>query len=138
MSTTLDTRDLSILTQVSFKGAIELVAAGKFEVTDIDQLTADLAKGLVANVLAQLPVFDAEASITQAFAPTAAAPAAAPAAAGGVRVKGKQFGELPAWLLTQAAAKGVTEVWDNRDSVEGTKKPHFKATNDDIPFWPPR
>jgi len=57
----------------------------------------------------------------------------------GVRIKGKQHGPIPEWLPAAAAAKGVTEVWDNRDSIAGTKKPHFKSTDTrGIGLWPPR
>jgi hypothetical protein len=56
-----------------------------------------------------------------------------------VRVKGKQHGPLPDWFIEQAAAKGVREVWDNRDQIAGTRKPHFKSTDaQGIGFWPPR
>lgn len=58
-----------------------------------------------------------------------------------VRVKGNQFGPLPDWLFEEAAAKGVTEVYDNRDRATGTKRPWFRSTTggDNAPaFWPPR
>lgn len=64
---------------------------------------------------------------------------------GGVRVKGAQHGDLPTWLIEQAAAAGVTEVWDNRDKASSPdfgKKPLFKATTtaagEKYPkgFWP--
>ena len=54
-----------------------------------------------------------------------------------IRVKGKQYGPLPQWLIEQASAKNVGEVWDNRDKVAGTKRPWFKSTTGDVPFWPP-
>jgi len=57
-------------------------------------------------------------------------------------VKGQQFGPLPDWLYEQAAARGVTEVWDNRDRARTKPKyPWFKSTSggeDAVPFWPPR
>ena len=60
---------------------------------------------------------------------------------GNLAVKGNQFGPLPDWLFEAAAAKGVTEVYDNRDRATGTKRPWFKSTSggDGAPaFWPPR
>ena len=63
------------------------------------------------------------------------------AEANGVRVRGNQFGELPDWLVLDAFQAGVTEVYDNRDQVAGTKRPWFKATTggkDAKAFWPPK
>jgi hypothetical protein len=56
----------------------------------------------------------------------------------GVTVKGNQFGDLPDWLIFEASQAGVTQVWDNRDKVAGTKRPWFKDVNGDKAFWPPR
>ena len=58
--------------------------------------------------------------------------------ANGVSVKGNQFGPLPDWLALEAFQAGVTQVWDNRDKVAGTKRPWFKDVNGDKAFWPPR
>ena len=58
--------------------------------------------------------------------------------AGDVVVKGNQHGELPNWLYAEAQAHGVTQVWDNRDKVAGTKRPWFKDVNGDKAFWPPK
>jgi hypothetical protein len=55
-----------------------------------------------------------------------------------VTVKGNQFGDLPDWLILEASQAGVTQVWDNRDKVAGTKRPWFKDVNGDKAFWPPR
>jgi hypothetical protein len=63
------------------------------------------------------------------------------AEANGVRVRGNQFGDLPDWLVLDAFQAGVTEVYDNRDQVAGTKRPWFKATTggkDAKAFWPPK
>jgi hypothetical protein len=56
----------------------------------------------------------------------------------GVSIKGNQFGDLPDWLVLEASQAGVTQVWDNRDKVAGTKRPWFKDVNGDKAFWPPR
>jgi hypothetical protein len=61
--------------------------------------------------------------------------------ANNVRVRGNQFGPLPDWLVLDAFQAGVTEVYDNRDQVAGTKRPWFKATTggkDAKAFWPPK
>ena len=58
--------------------------------------------------------------------------------ANGVRIKGNQYGDIPDWLVLEAAQAGVTVVWDNRDKVAGTKRPWFKDVNGDKAFWPPR
>lgn len=60
------------------------------------------------------------------------------ASANGVTVKGNQYGPLPDWLALEAFQAGVTQVWDNRDKVAGTKRPWFKDVNGDKAFWPPR
>jgi hypothetical protein len=60
------------------------------------------------------------------------------AEANGISVKGNQFGPIPDWLVLEAAQAGVTQVWDNRDKVVGTRRPWFKDVNGDKAFWPPR
>jgi len=63
------------------------------------------------------------------------------ATANGIRVRGTQWGDLPEWLLIAAVEAGVSEVYDNRDQVAGTKRPWFKATTggkDAKAFWPPK
>jgi hypothetical protein len=60
------------------------------------------------------------------------------AEANGISVKGNQHGPIPDWLVLEAAQAGVSQVWDNRDKVAGTKRPWFKDVNGDKAFWPPR
>jgi hypothetical protein len=60
------------------------------------------------------------------------------AEANGVTIKGNQHGDIPDWLVLEAFQAGVTQVWDNRDKVAGTKRPWFKDANGDKAFWPPR
>ena len=56
-----------------------------------------------------------------------------------VRVKGQQHGPLPEWLASACRAKGVTEVWDNRDKLSvNPKRPWFKSTTTEDAFWAPR
>ena len=57
---------------------------------------------------------------------------------GDLIVKGNQHGELPNWLYAEAQTFGVTQVWDNRDKVAGTKRPWFKDCNSEKAFWPPK
>lgn len=66
-------------------------------------------------------------------------PAFQPAQGGQVRIKGTQHGPIPAWLHTECAKKGVTEVWDNRDGLAvNPKRPWFKSTTGTEAFWEPR
>ena len=63
------------------------------------------------------------------------------ATANGISVRGTQWGDLPDWLVLDAFQAGVSEVYDNRDQVAGTKRPWFKATTggkDAKAFWPPK
>lgn len=56
-----------------------------------------------------------------------------------VTIKGKQHGPLPEWLHEACLAKGVTEVWDNRDGLQANpKRPWFKSTSGSDAFWPPK
>lgn len=74
-----------------------------------------------------------QAMIQQVF------PTAQPAGGDSVRVKGKQHGPLPEWLLVACQRDGVTEVWDNRDGLAANpKRPWFKATTGDKAYWAPR
>lgn len=61
--------------------------------------------------------------------------------ANGVTVRGAQHGPIPDWLVLDSFQAGVSEVYDNRDQVAGTKRPWFKATTggkDAKAFWPPK
>jgi hypothetical protein len=78
-----------------------------------------------------------EMSKVQRSAP-APKPQGTMASANGITVKGVQHGDLPDWLVLEAFQAGVTQVWDNRDKVAGTKRPWFKDVNGDKAFWPPR
>jgi hypothetical protein len=60
------------------------------------------------------------------------------AEANGISIKGNQFGDIPDWLVLEAAQAGVIQVWDNRDKVAGTRRPWFKDVNGDKAFWPPK
>jgi len=83
---------------------------------------------------------------SQPVQPSTAAPYAAAPTNMTVQVRGTQHGPLPEWLAAQAAAAGVTQVWDNRDGLAANpKRPWFKAADgtknakgQDVAFWPPR
>jgi hypothetical protein len=79
-----------------------------------------------------------EMSKVQNTAPKMRITQASSAKGDGVSIKGNQFGDLPDWLVLEASQAGVTQVWDNRDKVAGTKRPWFKDVNGDKAFWPPR
>ena len=166
-NTATDPTGRSIVTQVAFKAAVEAATAGgAYSEEAFFQAFPVFKEVLMTEVVAQQEAYFAEATKAKAdriadgtyksspagfdaaaslgaelgAAPTAGEPAAS---GGAVTVKGTQHGPLPEWLGPMAAAKGVSEVWDNRvdrdgKSVVGTKRPHFKSTSGDVPFWPPR
>lgn len=93
---------------------------------------------------------------TPVAAPAYVAPVAAPPAANETTFSGSnkplklhEHPELPGWLHAQAAAKGVTEVWDNRgkpnyiaaiQSGAAKTPPPFRSSTagNDTSFWAPR
>lgn len=154
----MDTRDRSIGTQVAFKGAIDLcrdvdptTAEGQAELATTFSFLTDL---LLEAMQLQMDPAEQAADIIRGNFPGTQTVQQNPMANNqppsyvqqpqqqySLSVKGTQHGALPDWLFEQAAAKGVTEVYDNRDRAQGTKRPHFRSTTggDDAPaFWPPR
>jgi hypothetical protein len=147
------TKEESIVTQVAAKIASEIAIA-----TSTD-LMATLANFSIAFDAVKEVLFDAhgtgfatvEGHLQAAFpgttvetVPAASVQYQAPAApSGNLQIAGKQHGPLPAWLATAAANAGVGKVWDNRDTAEGTKRPHFKQADqangaEPVAFWPPK
>ena len=59
---------------------------------------------------------------------------------GAVTISGALYGPVPAWLEGLAKKSGVSEVFDNRGSLEeNPKRPHFVSTDGSkTPFWPPK
>lgn len=59
---------------------------------------------------------------------------------GSVTISGALYGPIPSWLETAAKKAGVSEVFDNRGSLEeNPKRPHFVSTDGSkTPFWPPK
>lgn len=64
-----------------------------------------------------------------------------------IQVVGAQHGSLPAWLVQQCEAAGISKVYDNRVDRDGNdittnpinKRPWFKAADgSDKAFWPPK
>lgn len=158
----LDPTGRSIIAQVAFKGAIELASAGKIDFGSIGEVTSGFTAMLVTEVDIQKETFFADLAERKANdvvvldTPHVAAPAynaeqglaveLGATDAFEVKILGDQHGEIPAWAITQFKAAGVTKVFDNRDEIAGTKKPHFKTPKDADKygepagkgFWPPR
>lgn len=153
----MDFRDTSIATQVTFKGAIDLcrdldltTQEGQAEfVTVFSFLTDALFEAIQAQLDPAQQAADVikgnfpGTQVVQSNDPTQYAPPPQypPNPQYQLTIKGTPHGPIPDWLYEQAAAKGVTEVWDNRDRAQGTRKPHFRSTSggEDAPaFWPPR
>ena len=85
------------------------------------------------------PSVDEQLLIQQSFPQATPLPTSSTATSFTVRIKGKQHGPIPEWLNDACAVKGVTEVWDNRDSIAGNpKRPWFKSTTGNDAFWAPR
>lgn len=157
----MDFRDTSIATQVTFKGAIDLcrdldltTQEGQAEFVTVFSFLTD---ALFEAIQAQLDPAQQAADVIRGNFPgtttvqqnptdnqyTPPPAYVQPSQPGGFQltIKGTQHGPIPDWLYEQAAAKGVSEVWDNRDRAQGTRKPHFRSTTggEDAPaFWPPR
>lgn len=155
----MDTRDRSIGTQVAFKGAVDCCR-------DLD-LSTEMGQGEFAIVFSffkdllleeMQEAAGAEAQAAQIIQgnfpgttvvsngtpnPAYVQPQQQPGPMQfSLTVKGAQHGPLPPWLFEAAAAKGVNEVYDNRDrAATNPKYPLFKATSGgpNAPaFWEPR
>jgi hypothetical protein len=155
----MDFRDTSIMTQVAFKGAIDLCR--DIDVTtpegqaEFQQAFSFLTDSLVEAIKTQQDPAERAAEVIKGnfpgtqvvqnsnanFTPPPAYVQPSQPGQFQLSIKGEQHGELPPWLYEAAAAKGVTEVYDNRDRAQGTKRPWFRSTTggDNAPaFWPPR
>jgi hypothetical protein len=147
-------KDQSIITQVAAKIAADLTPKSDdvqinianwllaFDATSDALLDkhgmTQLDDQQVAEIVQQ--VFPNSVTVTQTSAPQWATQQAQSQTSGfQVRVKGKQHGDIPAWLHAECAKKGVTEVWDNRDGLSANpKRPWFKSTTSNDAFWAPR
>lgn len=111
---------------VAFATAFEAVTDMLFTEHGFGNEPAVTTEQAIANVQAAFPNATVQAEGTSTGGMT-------------VRVKGKQHGPIPDWLVAQCAAKGVTEVWDNRDGLAANpKRPWFKSTNSNDAFWAPK
>lgn len=140
-------KDQSIITQVAAKIAADLTPKTDDIMTNIANwvLAFDATTEALLGAHGMTKGGMTEEQATQAIIETFnATPVSAPApqqTSGGfqVRIKGKQHGPIPAWLNTECAKVGVTEVWDNRDGLQANpKRPWFKAVSGDQAFWEPR
>jgi hypothetical protein len=135
-------KDQSIVMQVAAKIAAELTP--KSDDVNANIVSFATAFDAVKDLMFTEHGFTGEAIITpeQAVANVQQAfPNATVTTSGGmsVRIKGKQHGPIPEWLVTACASKGISEVWDNRDGLSANpKRPWFKSTTTDDAFWAPR
>jgi len=162
-SNPLDPTGRSIITQVALK---EAAAGERAGIGDFGELFRKYTDTLMFEVYNQKEAFFDEVAAAKAATPTAPAGggttteaaiiasvssestiASADAASNGtIKVLGQQHGPLPEWFITAATHAGVTRVFDNRDRIAGTNKPHFVTPKDaekngepnDKAFWPPR
>lgn len=141
------TKDESIVSQVAAKIAADLIPSSNDLNESLsdwatayhfikDAMFSDMGFGNSGPAAAAAPVAytvdQAAAALEQQMGAVAVA---------SVRVKGDQHGPLPDWLFGEASRAGVTEVYDNRNSLaENPKRPWFRGTGGkDAPaFWPPK
>jgi hypothetical protein len=148
----MESRDRGIAVQVAFKGAIDLAVKGDYDLTSpegqamFEQTFGYLTESIIVSIEAAQTVAVQHAHRVQGEFPgsTLVDTGPGPFDDGGeqpaVTIKGAVHGPIPTWLIDAAKAKGVTEVYDNRDRAAGTNRPHFKSTSggDQAPaFWPP-
>lgn len=144
-------KDVSILTQVAFKGAVEATDAYDIASEEgqayFEGVFSYLTESLITAVKAAVAEHATATNIPKgASTPPRSAAQAIKDELGGtelpfaVTVKGTQHGPLPAWFVKEAESRGTTSVWDNRDQLaENNKRPWFRDTEDkDNCFWPPR
>lgn len=144
----MDKRDISILTQVAFKGAIEVcgdnIGNDAGNLAFIETLTF-LTDALLSEVNQRTGSTAPMSHDTPKAAVEATFGATEIVANGSVEIirtkDGAPFGDMPAWLISAAQAKGVTKVFDNRNRLQQNPKlPWFKAPKEqgEIAFWPPK
>jgi hypothetical protein len=140
-------KDQSIILQVAGKIAADLTTKREdinLTITDWSIAFDAVSDALLTSMGMNVNPAEAQQNVIDAFGATPVETPAQPApmASGGgfqVRIKGNQHGPIPAWLNTECAKVGVTEVWDNRDGLAANpKRPWFKAVQGDKAFWAPR
>lgn len=139
-------KDQSIVTQVAAKIAADLTPKSNDVLQNIadwtmafdavnDALSTKALSAPASEPTVQQATDTAVQQIMQAFPNTTVVQDAGFS----IRVKGTQHGPLPEWLAAACKAKGVTEVWDNRDKLSvNPKRPWFKSTTSEDAFWAPR
>jgi hypothetical protein len=143
----LEARDISIVTQVAFKAAVELNptfnstsddSIAQFE-SDFSYLTDSLLTAIRTGVgVSAAPVAQAAAPVEQLLAQELGA---TPLTIEVITTKdgNGQQGPFPDWFIKAASDKGVTKVFDNRHKLsENPKLPWFKSSDGNNAFWPPR
>jgi hypothetical protein len=140
-------KDQSIILQVAGKIAADLTTKREdisLTITDWSIAFDAVSDALLTSMGMNVNPAEAQQNVIDAFGATPVETPAQPApmaTVGGfqVRIKGNQHGPIPAWLNTECAKVGVTEVWDNRDGLAANpKRPWFKAVQGDKAFWAPR
>jgi hypothetical protein len=139
-------KDQSIITQVAAKIASELTPKTDDVMKNVadwvlafDACTDALLAKTMPTITAPTPSQSHTDAVAQATERIMEAFPNSTIQSFSVKVKGSQHGPLPEWLAPACAAKGVTEVWDNRDKLsQNPKRPWFKAVNGDEAFWAPR
>lgn len=127
-------KEMSIVTQVSAKIASDL-AINNISIEDYALKFAEVKDLLLDAIFGDTPTAVTATTPVQmlenAFGTTATF---------SVKVRGKQHGPLPEWLLEACKADGITEVYDNRDGLaENPRRPWFKAVNDkEKAYWEPK
>jgi len=134
-------RDISILQQVAFKGAVEYAVAKGLDLTDeTDNDTFGMVFGTLAghlnDAVNSAVVSHNETAVKSNFKGTTEADSndaksqqSGETVVDGITVKSWDGTDIPDWLIAQAKEAGCTAVWDNRADSKGTKKPLFKAAD---------
>ena len=128
-------KDKSIITQVSAKIACDLTDKSLTTEQKVDEfglLFEAITDIMLTKIYGDLTIEEqAVETAKQTFSGSVEV---------NVRVKGKQHGPLPEWLIKACARDGVTEVYDNRaDLAQNPKRPWFKAVNDsNKAYWEPK
>jgi hypothetical protein len=135
-------KDRSIIIQVAAKIASELTNKEASSENKIGEyaLMFDSVKGiLLESIYGDTAQVEAAVQTLESSFGAVTQVESAPTSSQSVRVRGKQHGELPNWLITACKADNITEVFDNRDGLAANaKRPWFKATAGDKAFWPPK
>ena len=137
-------KDKAIITQVCAKIAADLTS--KAEGVDARIAEFALLFSTIKDIVFEEIFGDTSAAVEEApqanvlqMVQSTFAGSTQVASAGDVAIKGKVHGPIPEWLIKACKRDGVTEVWDNRDSLaENAKRPSFRATSGEKSYWPPR